>query len=721
MRIQKDLCKNWDLVLENDADAFREAYTGGPVQRVHLPHTWNATDTFVPSRGYYRGVGWYRKRFRVPEEMRGKRIVLHFEGFFQTARFFLNEQEVGFSLDGYTGEYLDITSLVRFDEENLLAVRVDNCHDPEILPGKDIPDYILYGGIYREVFLLATNPVHFVENSLFFRTPEVSAEQASAVVDVTLAAPAGARAEGEIAVYLFDPDGYQVSETVKTVQVRKTETYTLPLPPVRQPRLWDVTSPALYTLKVVYRESGEIRDAISARVGFRWFEFTVDDGFYLNGRRVQLQGVNRHQDFGGLGNAIPAEMQRLDAELLREIGGNFVRLSHYPQHPAFLDACDEKGILMFAEIASWQHVGGEKFVENALAMMKAMLLRDRNHPGIILWGLLNEGRNKTLFERLNREVKKWDPTRPTVYAENHPEEGDALGTTAIPDVLGLNYKIPHIDEIRARWRDKKMLSSEHTNADMCLRGSLHHEREYVRKLHADTQAVKERPLLAGHALWCLHDYATDYRPTWPHHKSGAFDLFRLEKEAVHVLRAHWLKKPVLHIVGPYTGFEPGQPVSLLVVSNAGRVQLTVNGKDLGEQPNSGVTEWTFPFEPGTVTATGVFGNERVHTRLETTGPPASLFITASRARFTANGRDIVLVDLEVRDTGQRLVWCELPSVLHVHGPARVAGLGGQPLVWLRAGRGRVALRALTTPGDVLVRAAAPGLPDATLMPRAEVG
>jgi len=708
-RFQMDISPEWELVLEDDPELANPEYTGGPRQPVHLPHTWNATDTFVNSRGYFRGVGWYRKELFLPANLTGKRLVLNFLGFFQTADFFINGLLVHSSRDGFTGEIFEITRFIKPDQKNVLAVRVDNSHQPEILPGKEIPDYILYGGIYREVLLEATASPFIAENSIEFSTPVVSAEKAQARVQVKLSTGDNVPFSGKVTASLKDHLGNLVGLVQIMVQFQTELPVQMELPELKNPHLWDVADPYLYQLELTLSDpQNRTIDRQNLPVGFRFFEFTADRGFWLNGRHLRLQGVNRHQDFGGLGNALPERLQRFDAELIQQMGGNFVRLSHYPQHPAFLDACDELGILVFAEIASWQHIGGYHFQRNALQMMENMLRRDRNHPSIILWGLLNEGRNQNLFQQLNDCVKQLDPKRPTIYAENKPEEGDELGTTGIPDVLGLNYKIPHLDEIRQRWPDKKLISSEHTNADMTNRGILQDEVCFLEKLNHDLSEIYARKFLAGSTLWSMHDYATDYRPTWPHHKSGALDHFRLEKEAFWLLQSHWLAQPVLHIVGHYN-FVPGEQVTVRVISNCAEVELNVNGKSAGKRKANHLYEWELNFIPGRLEARGEFRGEIVTASLETTDAPHHLELTTQVDSISANGRDVALVDITVVDAAGRRVWCETDCVVTLQGMADLCGLGGIPCVKIRGGRGRIPGRAQTTPDEVLIQVAAPGL------------
>ncbi len=714
-----DLCRDWCLCLEDERNMIYQDYMPERYETVNLPHTWNAADTFAPSRGYWRGVGWYRKDFQSKPEWQGRRIILELTGFFCTAHIWLNGECVGYSADGFTGQSYDLTDLLETDgKKNTIAIRVDNRHDPELLPGKDIPDYVLYGGIYRDVFLNITNKTHLAERGIAIRTPHVSPSKATCEVTVEIA-EASEKPSAILQMVLLDPSGKTVAEKKSTIETMGTS--IVQCFEIDTPTLWSLENPALYTAVVTLKEAdGTILDQLETSFGFRWFEFNVDGDFKLNGEKVFLKGVNRHQDFGGLGNALPERLQHYDAELIKELGGNFVRLSHYPQHTAFLDACDRLGILCFAEIASWQHIGGPGFAANAEAMMRAMIRRDKNHPSIVLWGLLNEGRSKSLFERLNEVVHECDPTRPTVYAENHPEEGTRLGTVNIPDVLGLNYKFPHLDEIRALWPDKKLFSSEHTNADYCNRGNEDAEICYLEALQNNFEILHAHPFLAGAALWCMHDYATDYRPTWPHHYSGAIDHVRLYKEAAHLLRAWWHQDLTVHIAGHWThpGSE-GKTRSIYTISNGERVELYMNGRLIGEKTGSQLLKWEIPYAPGKLTAKTRRGDESAEHTLETADTPQKLHLATSTPQIHADGRDVSLIDIRCLDASDRLAPQTFAVVLEIQGPATLGTIGGLPTAQLSAGLGRFAVRSNGDKGEIIVRAAAPGLQDAQISVRAE--
>lgn len=691
---------------------------------VNLPHTFNAEDTFTPARGLYAGPCWYRKVFELPEEAVSRKVFIEFGAAFSVADVWVNEGHAGQFLGGYTGFSIDASSLVRAGE-NLLAVKVTNAHDPDVLPGiqgKDM-DYALYGGLYREASLVVKDAVYIRRHGIGVRTPAVSVDAAALEVDVAVANDSEEDTACACAAVLRDSSGAVAAELSGEAVVPAGGEGLVRLAPatVANPSLWSPETPDLYTLEVTLSAGGRAADTDSATVGFRWFEFTPDKGFFLNGKHLKLRGMNRHQDYPGLGNAVPRRLQVRDAEVLREMGANFVRLSHYPQHPAFLDACDRLGLIVYEEIASWQYIGGEMFTRNAEYMMREMIARDRNHPSIVLWGLLNEGRSKTLFERLHRVAKQCGADRLTVYADNHPIEGKEIGSVFVPDVLGLNYKLPHLDEIRAELPRLKLVSAETTNFEHRRRGDCELDHAQVKKLKTDTDIIEERDYMAGMALWSMHDYGTDYEPSWPVQPSGVVDSYRLPKGGYWFLRARWASEPIVHIIGHWNRTAGGgERVAVLVCSNGQPVELFLNGVSLGVKQDPYLTEWEVPYAPGMLRAVAQCNGQTVEHCLATAGEPALLVVEPSDDALHADGADATEITVTVLDgDGNPALVEEGFATFRVEGPGVIRGIGGIPCTQIRAGVGRTVVQSTGEPGTVTVRAAYRGLPEAAVRIRAQ--
>ena len=714
------LADGWRFLRDEAPEAWRPSFDDRSWETVGVPHCFNAADTFLPKRGYYRGPGWYR--LVLPELPASRRVELEALGSFALTHVWLNGALLGRFMGGFTGFSVDLTPHLR-SGRNVLALRVSNQHNPDVLPGKEIPDYNLYGGIYREIGLTITDPLHIVGRGLIASTPAVSEEAACVHLNVRVRNDRRGKAAGRVTAEIVSPDGHIVArgERPYAIAAKGERLVHVPLPPVERPALWSPDDPKRYTVRVGLHDDGGLVDEGAREIGFRWYRFDADKGFFLNGKPLKLRGVNRHQDYPGLGNAIPANLQALDVELIKELGGNFVRCSHYPMHPAFLDACDRLGVLVYEEIASWQYIGGEAFARNAEQMMEEMIARDRHHPSIILWGLLNEGRDVALFRRLNDTAHRMDPWRLTIYAENNPEEGAKLGTTVVPDVLGLNYKVPHLDELRVgELAGMRVMSSEHTNANIGERRRepgqvpewVDDEVWQMRRVMQDVVEFEKQGWIAGSTLWCMHDYGTDYGPVWPHHYSGVIDAWRLPKVAALAMRAHWATKPVVHIAGHWTWpGDEGKERPVVVVSNADEVELVLDGRSLGRRSRADGFTWQVPYQPGTLAAIGRFpGGVEVRDERRTAGEPAALRIEALHGELAANGTDVTLVTVTIVDAqGIRVPTANVHVHVEADGDAAFFGLGGRPEVVTHAGWGRIALRAGRTPGDVRVSASAAGL------------
>ncbi len=348
----------------------------------------------------------------------------------------------------------------------------------------------------------------------------------------------------------------------------------------------------------------------------------------------------------------------------------------------------------------------------------------------MLWGLLNEGRDVDLFRRLNDTAHACDSSRLTIYAENKPEEGAPLGTIHVPDVLGLNYKVPHLDELRPLLEGMKVLNSEHSNANIAERFDkegvliedwVENELWQIGNIARDIDEFDKRDWIAGSALWCMHDYGTDYGPVWPMHESGVIDAWRLPKACAHYLRARWLDTPYISILGHWTwpGHE-GQPKRVVVVCNAPEVELYLGAQSFGSQRGSTIFEWEVPYRPGVLKAVGKYDRSANGANLRTANEPVGLSMELLPNELPANGTDISLVTAMVVDgAGLRVPNYKANVRFRLDGDATFMGLGGKSEVQVRKGMGRIPLRAGRSSGPVYITARCEDLPeaDATLVLR----
>lgn len=682
---------------------------------INLPHSFNAQNTYVPVRGYYRGIGWYRKHFTLTPEQTSRKVFLEFGAAYAVADLWVNARHVGQYMGGFTGFSADVTKFVK-PGDNLIAVKVNNAHDPDILPGKDIPDYDLYGGIYRKASLVVKNRVYIPQYGIRVTTPQVSEAAAVVHVAVKVHNDYPNRRACTAKIKLLDPAGKVVADKTLTSPLAAGEEGTLEttFEPIPNPALWSPDFPRLYSAHVELDQNAAPSDEDSATFGLRWYQFTVNDGFFLNGKRLQLRGMNRHQDYPGLGNALLRRLQVRDVELLKETGANFVRLSHYPQHPMFLDTCDRMGILVYEEICTWQYLGGEQFIRNAEAMMRQMIARDANHPSIILWGMMNEGRSLPMFERLQRVAHACDPTRPTVYADNFPDEGQKLGTVHVPDVLGINYNTEDIDKVHAALPKCKLITSEHSNAG-AVRGDLDAEMKQIDAVKTNLDILESRRYMGASTLWCMHDYGSDYWAVWPEQHAGALDSTRLPKELWYYLKSRWTEEPMVHLCGHWTWpGEEGKPRTVTVISNCPSVELFLGGHSQGVRKNENPMHWNIAYETSALKAVGSCGGRELTDELRPAGPAAKVELEANPGTIESDRTDVTELTIHIRDAQGTLV----PTAGDVHfavdGPGVVRGIGGLPSAKIAAGVGRVVLQSTTQPGVITVHATFGNLPPAVM-------
>lgn len=448
---------SWKYKAENDERFSSMDWNDSDWVTVDLPHTWNAGDVIDEQRGYRRGISWYRKKLFIPSEAPDKKITLRFDGVASKADVYLNGKLLQTHLGAYTAFGVDITGICEVGKENLLAVKVDNSSSlGEILPPVS-GDFSIFGGIYRRVFLQWTERVHFVTEPyaavpVRIQTPEVSVSEASMQIVAFLKNDFTDTKHVHVNVFLCDEMNRIVKEKQLKLKLIPSRKYPIStsVGRIENPHLWSPELPYLYTVKVQVcdAKNGEMYQEVISPVGFRWF--SVDKtGFYLNGKYLKLRGAARHQDYAGLGTAIPVEMNRRDMRLLKEMGANFVRISHYPQDPEIYRACDELGLIVWSEICVVNEVRkNTEFAHNCKEMLKEMILQNYNHPSVVLWGAMNElwdyhKQAIALARELEALKKELDPYRLSCVAFHaftweKPYTQSSKEMFSISDVNGVN-------------------------------------------------------------------------------------------------------------------------------------------------------------------------------------------------------------------------------------------------------------------------------------------
>ena len=562
-------------------------------QAVDLPHTWNADDVMDDEPGYYRGIAWYRKTLVVKNEMRGKQLFIHFEGANQETEVFVNGKKAGHHVGGYTGFVVPITRFLKADGQNELLVKVDNSHNRNVPPLT--ADFTFYGGIYRDVYLVATSPMHFEHHygssGVFITTPVVSKGSARLVINSIIANEQREAQTATIVTTVFDHKKQKIAEVKAAVKINagSSGNFEHVITSITEPQLWSPENPYLYAVetKLVNKE-GNVLDIVVSPVGFRWFRFDAAKGFYLNGHPYKLVGASRHQDFKGLGNAVPDEIAVNDLVLLKKMGGNVLRVAHYPQDPSVISACDSLGLLASIEIPIVNEITEtDSFYRHCEEMLLEMIRQNFNHPSIIMWCYMNEvllrtpfnGQKerqeeyyasvRTLAQRLETLTRKEDPARYTMMA-NHGnlEQYKKAGLLEIPMLVGWNLYAgwyggtladfpKFLDEFHAKYPDKPFMVTEYgADADPRIRSTqpvrFDKSIEYtVRFHHFYFTEMMKRPFVAAAMIWNLADFNSETRTeTMPHiNNKGLLEWDRTPKDPFYYYQAALSKDPFIKILG----------------------------------------------------------------------------------------------------------------------------------------------------------------------------
>ena len=538
-RVRVDLCKGWSFVRRHVRRSRLWADMPDATV-VDLPHCWNAEDGFRDGVEYYRGPGVYTRGFRLPDlpsECQNVRWILVSEGFYGTGDVWLNGRSLA-KVDGqYLGFRLDVTRELKWGADNRIALRLTNRCARHVLPGNRMPDFLLYGGLSGRLWLECVSDPCIDAETVCVTSERVAVDQATVRIAFSVAGNTSLPISCTALWRLRDSGGNLVAESkpvdIKMAAGQHRDDCAVSLR-VKNPCVWSTQSPDLYIAEGVLQQGDRVLDCVKRRFGIREAGFERGKGFFLNGRRLPLRGCNRHESTPGHGNALPESVHRHDAELIKQAGMNFVRLSHYPQHPSFLDACDELGILVYAEIASWKSVRGGRWLKAACRQLHDMIQRDRNHPCVILWGMGNEARHRGAYTRLRALAHALDPTRPVTYAENHLYRARRRKTTGIPDVWGCNYELDCLEEGLRSSRLGAVIVSECSNYPHAVRGDAAQEAHQLEMIRRDIAKIESLPYVAGFALWSFNDYATLRKKRYKRH-CGIVDAWRQPKQAFNFL------------------------------------------------------------------------------------------------------------------------------------------------------------------------------------------
>ncbi|OFY69781.1 MAG: beta-galactosidase [Bacteroidetes bacterium RBG_13_42_15] len=776
--LRKQLFDNdWKFFLGDSPSASTIDFDDKSWRTLDLPHDWSIEGTVDKNNpmgndgGYFpAGIGWYRKTFTVPESWKGKHVSIYFEGVYMNSEVFINGKSLGIYPYGYSSFSYDLTPYLKFNDENVLSVLVDNSKQKNCR-------WYSGSGIYRHVWMVVTDPIHVAQWGVTVTTPDVSSEKATVQIKTkvknetdlpqsitikTQLLGANAKKAGNNQLNLELPANSE-KEVEQTIQVSK-------------PLLWTPETSHLYLAQIQIVKGKNVIDNAQTTFGIRSIKFTTENGFQLNGKTVKLNGGCVHHDNGCLGAAAFDRAEERRVELLKSAGFNAIRTSHNPQSEAILDACDRLGMLVIDEsFDGWK----EKKTDYDYAMyfdawwqrdIEAMVRRDRNHPSIIMWSIGNE-----IIERKKPEavetakmladcVRKNDPTRPVTSAMTTWDRDWVIFDPlfAVHDIGGYNYQLHHAPKDHERVPSRVIIQTE----------------SYPRDAFGNWKMVQSHNYILGDFVWTALDYLGEsgigrwYYPgdvpgehwegvLFPWHGAycGDIDLIGWRKPISHYRSMLYNDNEKLYLavrepnpvsgkiketiwaVWPtweswtWPGYE-GKDLQVEVYSKYPKVRLYLNKELIGEQATTEEQQFkamfTLPYAAGELKAVGVMDNKEVETTiLQTTGDAAKIRLIPDRTKISANGQDLSFVTIEVTDANGRLQPnAENRLQFKIDGPGVIAGVdnasikdvdpyvGTSRKAW--HGRALVVIRSTKETGDIILTVSSEGLSNATVTISAEM-
>jgi beta-galactosidase len=773
----------WLFSKSDSAMAMAPTFADASWRAVRVPHDWSMEEPFSADygsgNGYAAGgVGWYRKHFTLDPAQKNRLVTVEFDGVYDHAEVWINGQFVGGRPYGYSSFQFDLTRHLRFDGDNVLAVRVDHSRyaDSRFYTGS---------GIYRHVWLCLTDRLHIGQWGTFVTTPKVSAEAALVRVETTVVNDAVEPREFALQAEVIAADGRVVASRTTTTRLGAGQSQSLVQEiEVTKPQRWSLEAPELYTLRNRVSLAGAATDETSTPFGIRTIAFDPDKGFLLNGQSVKLKGVCIHHDAGSLGAAVPDEVLERRLRALRDLGVNAIRTSHNPPAPELLTLCDRLGLLVKDEtfdeftptkkkwVQGW-NVGepgkfgyGESFQEWSVRDTEDLVRRDRNHPSVIMWSIGNEidyandpfshpvlGNSYRpqnppasdlvkLGAPLIAAVKRFDTTRPVTAALAHVEMSDAVGFGELFDVVGYNYQELRYPADHAKFPKRVIFGSEN------------------RHDYSAWAVVRDNDYISGQFLWTGIDYLGE-AGKFPNRGSGSglLDLCGFKKPQAWFRQSLWSNLPMVYLSAAVetaptraSASSQGAPVldrarrsrteehwnwpqsstiAVTCYSNCPEIQLTLNGRAIGTkrltEAVEGVLIWTVPYEPGTLKAVGLKEGKSVcEFALQTAGPASRIELLPDTIKLAADGNAVCHVEYRIVDAnGVRVPDAAQAVTFEVTGPAELIGLGNGDLSNCEDPRGRVhqtylgrglaILQSKTAAGGITVKATAPGLAPAQIV------
>jgi beta-galactosidase len=676
-------------------------------------------------------IGWYRREFDVLSSDQGRRISVEFDGVFRDSLVFVNGCFVGRNNNGYTPFRFDITDFLAIGARNCIVVRVD----------ASLGDGWFYegAGIYRHVWLIKTDALHLARWESTVRS-ELTGKEANLRLSTMVMNDGKGEENAKVVWKIMDAAGKVVSTVeapAQAIAADGSSSYSASAK-VRNPALWSVEEPNLYSAIVIVESDGKVRDEERVSFGIRTAVFDPGRGFLLNGEPTKIQGTCNHQDHAGVGVALPGRLQTYRINVLQSMGCNSVRTAHNMPSPEWVEACDRTGMTLMCETRQMSSS------PEGLAQLETMIKRYRNSPSIILWSIGNEEaflqskmaeQGAKIAATMVRRCHELDPGR-VVSAAVHGE--NTTGNSLALDIIGFNYDLRNPENYHPKNPSKAIFGSETASA-LSTRGV--YSTDPLRNVHSayDTNRAEwgetaegwwifygTREWEAGGYAWTGFDYRGEPWPyRWPSISSqfGIVDTCGFPKDTFYYYKAWWGKEPALHLF-PHWNFEDkeGEEIPVWVYSNLEEVELFVNGKSFGSQkvPRLGHLEWKVKYESGNIEAHGLIRGKVVLTeKRETTGPAVAIQLTADRSEIDADGEDIAILTVEALDKdGRPVPTANNPIRFDVTGNGALIGVGNgdpnchesdkEPRRSLFNGLAQVIVQATKEPGEIQIEASKDG-------------
>jgi len=719
----------WKFMKGEQTGAELPAYDDHSWRALSLPHDWSIEGPFdekwASSTGYLPGgIAWYRKTFTLKPGVAGGKTWIYFDGVYKNSEVWINGHYLGKRPNGYVSFQYELSKYVNKTGPNTLAVKVDHTKfaDSRWYPGS---------GIYRNVYLIVKNPVYIPTWGIAFSTPEVTATKVSADLKVNVSNTSSQPATIVVKSVLTDMKGKMAATASQSLKLAASKAGTAQLSfAVLQPKLWSVDDPSLYQLKVSLVVNGKTVDQQQQQVGLREIRYTADEGFFLNGRNMKMKGVCIHHDAGALGAAVPAEVWAWRLRKLKAAGVNAIRMSHYPHQDYLYNLCDQMGFLVMDEaFDEWEHgknkwVAGwnkgkptrdgyhEYFKEWAERDLRDVVLRNRNHPSIVMWSIgneidypndpyshevLNTGRNPQIYgrgfsatsppasemgpiaRRLVKVVKDNDTTRPVTAALAGVVMSNLTDYPGLLDLVGYNYQEYRYAEDHQQYPKRIIYGSENGKG----------RKEWL--------AVDSNKYIFGQFLWTGFDFVGEAHG-WPVRSSaaGLLDMAGFPKNDFYLRQALWTEKPMAYLMAsskteeedeikfvwnsvPSWNWKEGDKLKVLGLTNTEEAELFLNGTSLGRKKagnNQPALFWNVGYQPGKLVMKGYNkGEEVVAYVVATSGEATQITAALEQDNSALDGQEVAMIEISLKDKDGNPVYAADHAVeVKIEGAAKLLGL-----------------------------------------------